>query len=52
MIENIKARIYAKNYNPYTKQIVSYHTSYYIYKGIIYVGNRFLVFIKSQYNKK
>ena len=52
MIENIKARIYAKRYDVYAKQKVSHHTGYYIYDKTIYVGNRSLVFMKSQYNKK
>ena len=50
MIENIKARIYAKRYDVYAKQIVSHHTGYYIYNKAIYVGNRFFVFMKSIYN--
>lgn len=48
---NLKARIYAKRFNIWTKQIdKSNKEGYFIYDGIIYFGNRLGVFFVSSQN--
>ena len=49
---NLKARIYAKRFNIWTEQIdKSNKEGYFIYDGVIYFGNRFLVFFVSNQNQ-
>ena len=51
MLENIKARIYAKPYDIYKEQVVgSKNEGYYLYNNTIYYGLRWLVFIVSSQN--
>lgn len=51
MLENIKARIYAKPYDIYKEQVVrSGNEGYYLYNDTIYYGLRWLVFIVSSQN--
>jgi hypothetical protein len=62
MIKCIKARIFAKKFNIWTKKIdpkrkndrrgIGFNDGYFIYKGIIYYGNRFGVFFKSNFQIK
>jgi hypothetical protein len=48
MIENIKARLFAKRYNIWKEEIDSTHKEgYYIYNDVIYFGNRLGVFFIS-----
>jgi hypothetical protein len=52
MIENIKARLFAKRYNIWKEEIDSSHKEgYFIYNDVIYFGNRFFVFFVS-YQKR
>ena len=51
MLENIKARIYAKPYDIYKEEVVkSGNEGYYLYNDTIYYGLRWLVFIVSGQN--
>jgi hypothetical protein len=48
MIENIKARLFAKRFNIWKEEIdANDKEGYFIYNKQIYFGNRFFVFIKS-----
>ncbi len=48
MIENIKARLYAKRFNIWTEKVdPSNREGYFIYKDKIYFGNRWFVFFES-----
>jgi hypothetical protein len=50
-LENIKARFKAKRYDIWKEQVVERgNNGYFIYKGKIYYGNRFLVFFYSNQN--
>jgi hypothetical protein len=48
MIENIKARLFAKRFNIWKEKIdVNDKEGYFIYNKQIYFGNRFFIFFKS-----
>lgn len=48
MIENIKARLFAKRFNIWKEEIdVNHKEGYFIYNKQIYFGNRFFIFFKS-----
>ena len=52
MIENIKARIYAKPFDVYKEEVVkSGNGEYYLYNGVIYYGCRWWVFFISSQNR-
>lgn len=51
ILMNLKARMYAKRFNIWTEKIdESNKEGYFIYDGVIYYGNRFLVFFVSYQN--
>ena len=56
LIQNIKARIYAKKFNIWTERVDknrkpdTFMSGDYIYKGQLYYGNRFFIFFYSAQN--
>ena len=50
---NIKARIHAKRYDIYKEVVVAKgNNGYFIHNGVIYYGNRFVVFFYSNQNEE
>ena len=51
MLQNIKARLFAKPFCVWKEKVVKKgNDKYYLYNGTIYYGNRLFVFFKSSAN--